>query len=139
MSLLVAGRPLLGPPERARLRANLSEGARRARRHGECLVALTVALAPGADPTAIVAASRRPGEDWFCFEQPDRDGFALAALGCVDAIEERGAGRFRRVAARWRKLAAGAVADPAAGRAGVGPDAVGVGAQRAGLPVLGSV
>ena len=125
MTLLVAGRPLLGPPERARLRAHLKEGARRARRHGECLVALTVALAPGADPTAIVAASRREGEDWFCFEQPDRDGFALAALGCVDAIDERGPGRFRRVAARWRKLAAGAVGDPAEGRAGVGAVAVG--------------
>ena len=28
-------------------------------------------------------ASRTAGEDWFCFEQPDRDGSALAALGTV--------------------------------------------------------
>ena len=124
MSLLVAGHPLLGPSERARLRSHLAEGARRARRQGECLVALTVALAPDADPTAIVVASRRAGEAWFCFEQPDRDGFALAALGCVDAIDDRGPGRYRRVAARWRKLTASAVCDAAA-LPGAGPVAVG--------------
>ncbi|MEP6953991.1 MAG: isochorismate synthase [Solirubrobacteraceae bacterium] len=124
MTLQVADRPLLGPPERARLRAHVDEGLRRARREGECLVALTVALAPDADPTAIVAASRRAGEAWFCFEQPDRDHFALATLGCVDAIDDRGPGRYRRVAARWRKLTASAVYDPAA-RPGSGPVAVG--------------
>ena len=43
--------------------------------------------------------SRRPGEPWFCFEQPDRDGCAVAAIGCVRALEARGAGRFARCGA----------------------------------------
>ncbi len=79
----------------------------------------------GTDPSAVVAATRREGEAWFCFEQPDRDRFALAALGCVAAIEEHGPGRFARVAARWRTLASDAAADAAPRRPGVGPVAVG--------------
>ena len=35
------------------------------------------------DPSAVVCASRRAGEAWFVFEQPDRGGAALAALGEV--------------------------------------------------------
>ena len=46
-----------------------------------------------------------PGEHWFCFEQPDRDGSALATLGCVRALDDRGPDRFRAVAAAWRELA----------------------------------
>jgi hypothetical protein len=34
-----------------------------------------------ADPCAAVFASRMAGDRWFCWEQPDRDGFALAAVG----------------------------------------------------------
>src|SRR3954447_1497315 len=97
-----AGRLALDPDDRARLRARAAEAVRRARRHGEALAAITVPLAPGADPTAIAAASRRAGEAWFSFEQPERDGFALAALGCVAAIDERGPERFARAARRWR-------------------------------------
>jgi isochorismate synthase len=100
--------PLLGEDDRERLRARAAEGVRRARRSGECLVALTVALAPTADPTAVAVASRRPGEDWFCFEHPDRDRFALAAVGRAAALDDSGAGRFGRVAARWRALLADA-------------------------------
>jgi salicylate biosynthesis isochorismate synthase len=108
-ALLHAGdRPLLGAGERERLRTRAVEGVRRARRSGECLVAITVALAPTVDPTAVAAASRRPGEDWFCFEHPDRDRFALATIGCAAALDDRGEGRFARVAARWRALLADA-------------------------------
>jgi menaquinone-specific isochorismate synthase len=107
---LQAGRPVLGPRERERLRAHAVEGVRRARRAGRCLVALTAALPGDADPTAIAVASRRPGEDWFCFEQPDRERFALATIGCAAALEARGADRFARLAERWRALAADAAA-----------------------------
>src|SRR6266540_1036727 len=108
-ALLQAGnRPLLGAGDRERLRARAVEGVRRARRSGECLVAVTVALAPTVDPTAVAVASRRPGEDWFCFEHPDRDGFALATVGRAAALDDSGAGRFGRVAARWRDLLADA-------------------------------
>ena len=58
------------------------------------------------DPTAVALASRRAGEPWFCFEQPDRDGWALAALGCVRALEARGEDRFAAVSRRWRTVAA---------------------------------
>ncbi len=78
-----------------------------------------------ADPAAIVVASRRAGEPYFCFEQPDRERSAVAALGCVHAIEDHGPQRFRRVAAQWRALVAHAQADPPDGPAGAGLIAVG--------------
>src|SRR5512133_733773 len=106
--LQAAGRPLLGDGDRELLRARAGEGVRRARRSGECLVAVTVALAPTVDPTAVAVASRRTGEDWFCFEHPDRDRFALATIGRAAALDDGGAGRFGRVAARWRELLDGA-------------------------------
>src|SRR3954464_14478968 len=109
--LHAAGRPLLGDSDRELLRARAGEGVRRARRSGQSPVAMTVALAAPGDPTAVAVASRRPGEDWFCFEHPDRDRFALATVGRAAALDDRGAGRFGRVAARWRALLADAPGD----------------------------
>jgi isochorismate synthase len=117
--LHVSGHPRLGAVHHEALRARAAAAVRHARRSGECLVAITVALHHGADPTAIAVASRRAGEDWFCFEHPDRDRFALATLGCAHALDARGEDRFGRVAARWRALVAGAVCDDG------GPVAVG--------------
>jgi salicylate biosynthesis isochorismate synthase len=125
MLVQASGRPILGAGDHERLRARAAEGVRRARRTGECLVAITVALDGTADPTAIAVASRatptrsRAGEDWFCFEHPDRDRFALAALGRAATLDDRGKGRFERVAERWRALVAGAMCDDG------GPVAVG--------------
>ena len=115
----------LAAPDRARLRRRLTEAVRRARRSGEALAAVTVALSRDIDPTQVVVASRRPGEPWFCLEQPDRDRAALATLGCIAALEATGPDRFATVAARWRALAAGAACDPADGPRGSGPVAVG--------------
>lgn len=115
----------LGAGERERLQRRLGEAVRRARRRGEALAAITVPVAADVDPSAVVAASRRAGEPWFCFEQPDRDRAALAALGVVTVLEESGPERFRRVAARWRALVARAVCDPPAGLPGGGPVALG--------------
>ena len=70
-------------------------------------------------------ASRPAGEDWFCFEQPDRDGSALAALGTVARLTASGTQRFERVAAAWRELTAGAVADAPDGPPGAGLVALG--------------
>ena len=109
----------------ALLRERCERAVRRARRSGrEVLAAVTVPL-PGADPSAVAFASRREGEPWFCFEQPDRGGAALAALGCVRRLEGRGPGRFGRAAAAWRGLAGTAEADPPDGPAGAGIVAVG--------------
>src|SRR5919198_4803754 len=76
------------------------------------LAAVTVAAAPGTDPSAVVVASRRAGERWFCWEQPERDGTALAALGCVTSLEAAGSDRFGAVAEAWRHLTASAGPGP---------------------------
>ena len=119
-------------PDPTRLAERLARAVRRARRRtlkgphaggqarGECLVGLTWALPSDVDPSAVAIASRRPGEPWFCLEQPDRQRAAVAALGAVAVLEDRGPGRFDRVAERWRELAAGALADPPDGPAGSG-------------------
>jgi len=98
-----------------RLDRRLREGLNRARSTGApVLVSVTCAVAGDVDPTAVAAASRQPGEPWFCLEQPDRDRSALAALGCLRELTGAGADRFATVAARWRSLAAAALADDGA-------------------------
>jgi salicylate biosynthesis isochorismate synthase len=89
------------------------------------LASASAQLATEVDPAAIVAASRRPAEPWFCLEQPDRDGSALGALGCLVAIEARGPGRFAEIARRWHDFAAGAFTDPREGPPGSGLVALG--------------
>jgi isochorismate synthase len=119
--------PLALPPaQRATLLARCQRAVRGARRGGgEVLAAVTLAVDPRTDPSAVACASRRDGEPWFCFEQPDRDGAALAALGCVRAIRARGERRFADAAAAWRALAGSAEADAPDGPAGAGLVAVG--------------
>ena len=113
MALRTSDGALVRPGARdlARLRAAAEQAIRRARARGEALAALTLPLAPGVDPASVAVASRRPGEPWFCFEQPDRGGAALAALGCVRALGASGPDRFREVARSWRALAREAAGD----------------------------
>jgi isochorismate synthase len=115
----------LDETDRDILIARLERAVRRARREGEALAAVTFAVDRHVDPGSIVLASRRPGEAWACFEQPDRDRTALATLGCVRAVEARGPRRFEQVAAQWRHLAGRAEADAPDGPAGAGLVAVG--------------
>jgi salicylate biosynthesis isochorismate synthase/menaquinone-specific isochorismate synthase len=116
----------LAPASSGELLARCERAVRRARSgRGEVLASITIPLAPDVDPSAIVFASRRAGEHWFCFEQPDRDGAALAALGCVRAIRTDGPRRFADAAAAWRELAAGAEAGVPDAPASAGPVAVG--------------
>lgn len=120
------GRFAIEAADRARLLARLAEAVRRSRRSGrQTLATLSVALDPQVDPSAVVAASRRPGEHWFCFEQPERGRAALAALGSVVALEADGERRFEQLAQRWSALGAEAVGEPDYGPAGSGPVAVG--------------
>ena len=118
---------LLDTPGRLeQLERPFSAALRRARSSGTPTIAsVTVELDGPQDPTAIALASRRAGEPWFCFEQPDRDGWALAALGCVRALEARGEDRFEAISRRWRTVAAGAVAAESNGPPGSGLVAVG--------------
>jgi isochorismate synthase len=115
-----AGHFALPERVRARLRAHLVVALRDARRHGSGVAAATWRLRGQADPSAVALRSRRPGEPWMCFEQPDRDRAAVAALGAAVLIEERGPERFARTAARWRELVARARTDPVAGPPGSG-------------------
>ena len=97
----------------AALAGGLAERVERARRAARPTIAsCTVRLEDAVDPAAAVFAMRRPGERWFCFEQPDRDGFALASLGEAARVSASGPGRFAEVARRCRELARDAVCDP---------------------------
>ena len=79
----------------ARLGDLLESGHFRARSTGEpVLVSVTKRTPETVDPSAVVCASRVGDEPWFCFEQPDRDRIALAALGSVRTLEATGPGRF---------------------------------------------
>jgi salicylate biosynthesis isochorismate synthase/menaquinone-specific isochorismate synthase len=74
------------------------------------------------DPCAAVFASRLAGDRWFCWEQPDRDGFALACLGSAHEAVSRGPGRFADVAAEAERVTRGVLADEPEGLpAGAGP------------------
>ncbi len=116
----------LSDPDRERLAARLELAVKRARRSGrQTLATLTLALAADVDPSAVVCASRRPGEPWFLFEQPERGRAALAALGEATCLTAAGSERFATVADRWRALAAGAVSDPPDDPGRSGPVAVG--------------
>jgi isochorismate synthase len=116
---------------RRRLGERCERAVRRARRTGaETLAAITVPAPADLDPSAVVLASRRPGEPWLCFEQPHREGAALAALGCTVRLtaprsSREAEVRFARVASEWRALAAAAEADPPDGPPGAGLVAAG--------------
>lgn len=110
---------------RERLLERLQLAVKRARRGGkEILATISVRLPSEVDPSAVVCASRREGEAWFVFEQPDRGRAALAALGEVSHLRASGPERFALVAERWRKMSAAAVGDPPEGDGG-GPVALG--------------
>jgi salicylate biosynthesis isochorismate synthase/menaquinone-specific isochorismate synthase len=90
-----------------------------ARRDGRSAYAtVTTAIDPGIDLSAAIFAARLSDERFFCLEQPDRGGFALASLGAVATLEARGNYRFRTLARASRDLgarvASGADVDPAA-------------------------
>ncbi len=116
----------LGERDRERLHARLQLAVKRARRSGHpTLAALTLPVSAEVDPSAVVCASRRPGEPWFLLEQPERGARALAALGEVTSLTASGPERFATVADRWRALAAAAVSDPLEDPGRGGPIAVG--------------
>ena len=102
------------------LQALLIEAGRRRR-----LVSVTAPVEVS-DPSATVFASRLAGDRWFCWEQPDRDGFALAALGSAHEVISRGPERFRDLVAACAEVTRGRLSDePDRLPAGAGPIWVG--------------
>ena len=125
-SLTKSGPPFaLSEEDRERLLARMQLAVKHARRSGkEILATISVPLPADVDPSAVVCASRRAGEQWFVFEQPDRGRAALASLGEAAHLSASGPDRFAVVADRWREMSAAAVVDPTEGL-GSGPIAVG--------------
>jgi salicylate biosynthesis isochorismate synthase/menaquinone-specific isochorismate synthase len=108
------------------LLAGAERAVRRARRTGRpTLLGHTVRVGADVDPSAVVFSSRDATGNWFCFEQPDRDRSAIAALGTVTRLTASGPDRFTKVAAAWRELTAGAIADSPDGPPGAGLIALG--------------
>jgi isochorismate synthase len=125
-SSMTDGPFMLRTDDRERLAARLELAVTRARRSGRpTLATLTLALPADVDPSAVVCASRRPGEPWFLFEQPERARAALATLGEAVCLTATGPERFATVADRWRALSAAAVSDPPDDPDRFGPVAVG--------------
>jgi isochorismate synthase len=99
-------------PARERLEDRAARAAELAGKEGErSVAAVTVALPADLDLSAAVLAARGPGDRFFCLEQPERGGFALAALGAAALIEARGPRRFAQAAERARELGRWTFAD----------------------------
>jgi isochorismate synthase len=102
----------LGQAAGERLEDRAARAAQLAMREGgRSIAAVTVALPADLDLSAAVLAARRPDDRFFCLEQPERGGFALAALGAAALIEARGPGRFAQAAERARELGRRTLAD----------------------------
>ena len=102
----------LDAPARDRLQRGIERAAALARRRvGPGLASVTVRLPAELDLSAAVLGARRVDDRFYCLEQPDRDGFVLATLGCAALVEARGPARFADAAARCRELARRTVAD----------------------------
>lgn len=67
------------------------------------VVSVTVPVDREFDPCAVVFASRRADDEWFCWSEPER-GFELAALGAAATVVARGPDRFRLAAAECSAL-----------------------------------
>ncbi|MGO9487485.1 MAG: isochorismate synthase MenF [Solirubrobacteraceae bacterium] len=127
MPATASGSPFaLTDAEHERLAGRLARALAGARATGRSrLAAVTIELPADVDPSAVVCASRRPGEPWLLLEQPARGRRALACMGAAVELRASGRSRFAEVAARWRELASAALADPPEGPDASGPVAVG--------------
>ena len=100
----------------------IAEAADRKRR---TLVSATLEV-DGLDPSAIAFSSRLASDRWFCWEQPDRDGFAIAGVGTAWEIVSRGADRFADVEHGCTEISRGRLsAEPTELPSGAGPVWVG--------------
>ena len=85
------------------------------------LVSVTVEI-DAIDPCATAFASRRADDRWFCWEEPERDGFAIAGIGSAHEIVSRGSGRAEDLRRDAASIMQGRLADePADLPQGAGP------------------
>jgi salicylate biosynthesis isochorismate synthase/menaquinone-specific isochorismate synthase len=114
--------PMLAAEVRDEALSALERAVERAAGRGRrTLASATVEVEP-TDVTALVLASRLAADRWFCWEQPDRDGFALACLGTVREAVSRGPNRFAELGTECAELVRDAEADAPSGLpAGAGP------------------
>ncbi|MGH2924970.1 MAG: isochorismate synthase [Solirubrobacterales bacterium] len=92
---------------------------------GRRLVSVTVPVEME-DPSAAVFGARLAGDRWFCWEEPDRDGLAIAALGVAHDVVSRGRDRFGDAVASCVRITRDRLADEPSGLpAGAGPVWVG--------------
>jgi isochorismate synthase len=102
----------LGEAEVERLAGRIERASALARRDGEMAFAsISAGIPSDVDVAAAVFASRQPDDRWFCFEQPDRDGYAVCGLGAAATVEAASATRFGVAATRCRELAGRILAD----------------------------
>ena len=116
----------LDPPARALLTRRVDTALRRARAEQRRVIAsVTVPVPARIDVSACVLSSRAASDRFYCLEQPERDGFALATLGEAARVESRGPGRFADTLARCRAVGAGAVSGAVGGDDARRPPATG--------------
>jgi isochorismate synthase len=95
--------------------------ARAAEVGGRTLASATAPIDPSSDPSAVAFGSRRAGDRWFCWEQPDRE-FALAGIGSALELVSRGEDRFTDLARSGAEALRDRVAaEPEGLPAGAGP------------------
>ncbi|MGH2985709.1 MAG: isochorismate synthase [Solirubrobacterales bacterium] len=88
---------------------------------GRRLVSVTASVEVD-DPSAAAFASRLAGDRWFCWEEPDRDGFALAGVGSAHEAVSRGPERFADLVRECAEIIRGRVSvEPEELPAGAGP------------------
>ena len=126
---------------RAELRKRCERAVRRARRRGEGVLAgLTVRLGPDVDPSAVVFASRRPGDRGSASSSPTARRRRSPRWAPSLRLEAAGPRRFADVAAAWRRLAGdgpGRPARRAAGAPGWSPSAASPSRRAAAPPRTG--
>jgi len=118
--------PDSAPPETARVLEALADGIADAISRGRRTLVSATARVEGIDPSAVAFASRLASDRWFCWEQPERNGFALAGIGSAWEVVSRGDDRFGDVERACAEISRGRVADEPDGLPpGAGPVWVG--------------
>jgi salicylate biosynthesis isochorismate synthase/menaquinone-specific isochorismate synthase len=108
------------------LRERVKEAIWRSARSGRrVLASYSFEVEPALDVAACVFSSRRAEERYFVWEQPERDRFAIGALGSAWTIDSAAADRFRSASAKAVEAMRDGAFDPDPGRACAGPIWVG--------------